>query len=473
MNQAVYTLEEESRKVKYAGTISSRVPRNGFKLPYALMLLHIPLGVFLYNAGWFALIHPLAVLFIGMRRALQVEEKLDRVALIPAYIVGAEILWRMANVPVFWEFGKYASALIMITALVKRNLWKMPAFPVFYFVLLLPACFLVFTENRLSQVQNLISFNLSGPFLLFVSCWFFSQIKIGELKIKKLFLALIIPLISVLVTTLFYTVTAPEIEFTGESNFATSGGFGPNQVSSMLGLGVFLCFSSFLLFKNSFDFSIFLGATAMLFTAQCVMTFSRGGIYNAVGSVSLVVLLQLRNLNKNIRRLIPLAVLVGIFLVLVFPFLNDFTGGALQERFEDRETTGRFEIVEADLKVFAENPVLGVGLGGADNARQKFLDSKTAISHTEFSRLLSEHGSFGLLALGTIVLMFIFNFRKQTSNFGRALVVGVFAWSTLFMLGAGMRLAAPSFLLGMIYLTAVNFQTKTAARQAPKRLVER
>jgi len=53
------------------------------------------------------------------------------------------------------------------------------------------------------------------------------------------------------------------------------------------------------------------------------------------------------------------------------------------------------------------------------------------------------------------------------------LVVGVFAWSTLFMLGAGMRLAAPSFLLGMIYLTAVNFQTKTAARQAPKRLVER
>jgi O-antigen ligase len=473
MNQAINMIETEHRPiVKYARSVSRSVP-NSLKFPLFLILLHLPLGLLLYNAGWAAVIHPAAVLFIGMRRALLVEEKLARVALIPAYIVGAEILWRMANVPIFWEFGKYAAGLIMITALIRRRFWKMPAFPVFYFVLLLPAALIVFIENRLNVVQNLVSFNLSGPFLLAVSCWFFSHLQMSRSEARKLFLALIIPLISVAVVTLFYTVTAPEIEFTGESNFATSGGFGPNQVSSMLGLGAFLCFASFLLFKNSFDYSIFFGAAALLFSAQSVLTFSRGGIYNAVGAILLIIVFQLRSLSQSFRRLLPITILVGLFLVVIFPFLNNFTGGALLERFEDSETTGRFEIVEADMQVFLENPILGVGLGGADVARQKFLNSKEAISHTEFSRLLSEHGSLGVFALGTIALMIIFNFRKQKSSFGKAFVAGVFAWSSLFMLGAAMRLAAPSFILGMIYLTIINFQTRRAGRPVARRLAEK
>ena len=470
MNHALDALEGESRKTKYVPPISSRM-MNAFKLPYLLIVLHVPLGMFLYNAGSLALIHPLGVLFIGMRRALRVEEKLERVALIPAYIVGAEILWRMAGVPVFWEFGKYGSAFIMITALVRRNMWKMPAFPVFYFVLLLPACFIAFAQNGLSQGQNVVSFNLSGPFLLLVSCWFFSHVEIGERKIRQLFVALIVPLVSVLVTTLFYTVTAPEIEFNGESNFATSGGFGPNQVSAMLGLGAFLCLGGFLLFKNALEYTVFFVVWAMLFAAQSVLTFSRGGMYNAAGAVLLIIVFQLRNFSKNVRKLLPLAVIFAIFLLLVFPFLDDFTGGALQERFEDSDPTGRVDIVEADLRIFNENPILGVGLGGADNARRKYLNSRKAISHTEYSRLLAEHGIFGLLALGAVVLMIIFNFRKQTTSFGKAFVAGVLAWSLLFMLNAGMRLAAPSFILGLIHLTVMNFQMRSVRRRPVEKLL--
>jgi O-antigen ligase len=145
-------------------------------------------------------------------------------------------------------------------------------------------------------------------------------------------------------------------------------------------------------------------------------------------------------------------------LIVIFPYLNDFTGGALQERFEDKEVSGRSEIVKADASIFAENPILGVGVGDADEARGKYVNYRPAASHTEFSRMIAEHGIFGIFSIGALIFMVVFNFRRQETDFGRALVLGFAAWSALFMLNAGMRLAAPSIILGMIYLTVVNFQ---------------
>lgn len=451
----------ESRKAKYAQFISGQIKQT-YKFPLYLVLLHIPLGILLYNAGPLALLHPIGAFVIGMRRALLVEEKLERVAPLAAYIVGAEILWRMAGVPIFWEFGKYGAAFIMLTALLRRKLWKIPAFPLFYFILLLPAAIVTLVEKNLTDSRNMISFNLSGPFLLFVTCWFFSYLKMNQPQLRKLFLALMVPLMSVAVTTFFYTVTTADIEFTGESNFATSGGFGPNQVSGMLGLGAFLAVAGILLFKNALNYTLFFGALAVLFTAQSVLTFSRGGMYNAVGAILLIVLFQMQNLKDAVRRLLPVLAISGIFILVIFPYLNDFTGGALKERFEDSEASGRVEIVDADVKIFAENPILGVGLGNAYTARGKFLYPHKAVSHTEFSRLTAEHGTFGLLAIGALILMMVYNFKKQESSFGKAFVVGFIGWSMLFMLNAGMRLAAPALILGMICLTAVNLQKPPA-----------
>lgn len=467
MNKPIVLQEPGSRNPNYMKLVTKQAQDN-FKLPLLLILLHIPLGIFLYNAGIFGLIHPIIVFALGMRHALIVEEKLERVGQIAAYIVGAEILWRMAGVPVFWEFGKYGAAFIMIAALARRGMWKMPAFAVFYFVMLLPACFVILTQENLTIARNMISFNLSGPFFLLVSAWFFSHLETTQKEFRNLLLAFIVPLMTVAVTTLFYTVTTVEIEFTGESNLATSGGFGPNQVSAMLGLGLFLCVAAFLLFKNSLQYSIYFGALAVLFLAQGMLTFSRGGIYNAVGGILVVAVVQMRNLKEGIRRFLPIVGLVAVFAIIIFPFLNDFTGGSLQERFEDKEATGRFEIVAADAGIFAENPILGVGVGNAYEARGKFLDSHKAVSHTEFSRLIAEHGLFGIFAIIALIFMTVYNFRKQDSDFGRAFILGFVAWSVLFMLNAGMRLAAPSIILGMIYLTVVNAQPPNHRLRRPE-----
>lgn len=417
-----------------------------------LALLHIPLGILLKNLSFLAVLHPLAVLAIGLYFALRKRAKLEQAAAVVMYLIGSEVLWRMVKSPVFWEYGKYASILILVVALVRKGYWKIPVFPLLYFLCLLPATFVTFASNNLAEAHNKVSFNMSGPLLLLVSCWFFLHLKVNAAQLKKVFAPVLLPLLSIAVYTLFNTVTTPEIKFGTESNFATSGSFGPNQVSSVLGLGVFVCLTLFVLFKNSFKETAFLSAVAILLAAQSVLTFSRGGMYNAIGAFVFVLLFQFRNLNQGIKKLLPILAVVVIFLVLIFPFLNDFTGGALENRFKDTNTTGRLDIIDADYHIFMQNPVFGAGVGEAYALRAKYYGKEVG-AHTEFARVLSEHGIFGIFSIIFLLVTAVYNLRRHKSNTGKAFAVGLFVWSNLFMFNAGMRLAAPGLLIGMGFLT--------------------
>jgi hypothetical protein len=441
-----------------------RRPLENFRLPFLLMLAHVPLGVLLYSANRLGIIHFLIVFLFGLRRALNRKFSLEQVAPFVAYLVGVEVLWRMAQVPIFWESGKYASAAIMLVALARRGCWKIPTLPLLYLLCLLPACLLTLISRDFTLSRVLLSFNMSGPFLLFVSCWFCTFLKLDWEQVKAIFFTLIVPILGVAVTTLFYTVTADQINFNTESNHATSGGFGPNQVSAILGLGAFLCVAGYLIFKNRFGEKICFGIFAVFFAAQSVMTFSRGGIYNAVGAMLAVVLFQMTNPRQGFKRLAPIALLAAIFLLLVFPYLNDFTGGNLQARFEESDPTNRSSILFTDIEIFLENPVFGVGVGESFFQYLKLMNTITS-SHTEFSRLLSEHGIFGIFAIISLFLMFVHNLRRQSSSAGRALVAGAFVWSNLFMLNAGMRLAAPAFILGLSCVSVMNLRARIAGER--------
>jgi hypothetical protein len=186
-----------------------------------------------------------------------------------------------------------------------------------------------------------------------------------------------------------------------------------------------------------------------------MLTFSRSGIYNAVGACLALLFFQFRGLGDGARRLIPLVALVFVFLWFVFPVLDNFTGGKLRERFEDTGTSNRVEIAETDLRIFFEFPLTGVGVGSVNEYRKQLYGYGSS-THTEFSRLISEHGVFGAVALFSVILMAIMNFTRQRSRFGRALVAGAAVWCVLFMFGAGMRLAAPSYLWGLTFVTIVS-----------------
>jgi uncharacterized membrane protein YGL010W len=75
-----------------------------------------------------------------------------------------------------------------------------------------------------------------------------------------------------------------------------------------------------------------------------------------------------------------------------------------------------------------------------------------ASSHTEFSRLLAEHGLFGLGALLLLALMTAQRFRQAQTPVSRAMVLSMMGWSLLFMAHSAMRLAAPAFLFGLAFV---------------------
>ncbi len=430
-----------------------------YRLILILALIHVPLGILIYSQGLLGIAHQVVIFGLAFYCAIQKEVKLEYVAITVAYIIGAEVLWRMAGVSIFWEEGKYGPIVIFALALLRRQFRQLPLFPILYIVALIPACVVTLSDRIQSPetARSVLSSTMSGPLFLAVSCVFFANVVVTKAAIWRLLVAIALPLVSVAFATLFHTVSTEDIQFTGESNFATSGGFGPNQVSSMLGAGAFAALLLLIIFHNSFREKLVLGVVALFMAAQSVMTFSRGGIYAAIGATIAASIVLFREPRTAIKRLTPLVVASLIFLVLIFPFMDDVTAGSLSERFEDTKGTNRTEIVEADLDIFLENPVFGAGVGNAYGLRQQYIDRK-AMSHTEFTRMLAEHGLFGAFALVMLIMIAITNTKRQRTMLGQAFVVGVVVWASLFMVNAGMRLGAPSFMWGLTFITIVNEQ---------------
>ncbi len=425
-------------------------------LTLLITLLHLPLGLVLYSSGSIGLIHPILVIAFGLYLAFSKRSNYSSIALVLAYLIGVEVLWRMAKVPIFWEVGKYGGAAIILVAVIRRSRLEIPSLPLLYFLLLIPGCVLAVLTLAPSQVQGLLSFNMSGPLLLLFSSWFFFKERIRPIEFRRLLVALLIPLLCVGFTSFFYTVSAEEITFNDESNFATSGGFGPNQVSALLGLGVFVAAAGAILFRRS-GFTLYFGISALFLAAISMLTFSRSGLYNAVAGIVVLLIFGLRATGAGLKQLALAFAAVVVFAMVIFPVLNNFTGGALQSRFEDTSTANRTDIALSDFAVFAESPVFGVGVGASRQYREKFSEI-SATSHTEFSRLISEHGLFGIGALLALAGTVVINLRRPNSRSGRAFIAGAFAWSFFFMLNTGMRLGAPSFMWGLGFVSIVSIR---------------
>jgi O-antigen ligase len=100
-----------------------------------------------------------------------------------------------------------------------------------------------------------------------------------------------------------------------------------------------------------------------IFLVQSVLTFSRGGLLNLVFALPMAIFFFSRSGGGTMQRVFVLTLVFSAALYWALPRLNSLTGGALQSRYEDLSTTGRAQLVEADLRIWKENPILGVGAG--------------------------------------------------------------------------------------------------------------
>lgn len=404
-----------------------------------------------------------ALLCLGIGLVIAVRRPLHEVPVIVAYIVCSEVLWRMVRAPSLpWEFGKYAISLILLLASFRLRWIRNRVLGIGYFVLLLPSVLLTLYVYELGDLREQLSFNLSGPLSLALSILFFSNIKLSAEQVRRTLYALMIPAIGIVAVA---AITLSEIEiavaFSKNSNKYLSGGFGPNQVSATLGLALLAAILLLLERRQALHLRIVLIVAATVFATQAALTFSRGGLLLALISVLAASIYLLRDNRTRATLLVLSTLLFVVAKLFVVPRLDEFTSGKLAERYSSVDSTGRTTLAGFDLEIFADNPVLGVGPGAALPLREDL--GHAGAAHTEFTRMLAEHGLLGALAIVFLLVVTFRALREPRTSRARAFVAALALWTFLFLAINGMRLAAPSFSFGLACAIAYASRTRSDA----------
>lgn len=379
-----------------------------------------------------------------------------------AYLMSAEILWRItrawaAPIPVFWEFGKYASIAALL-ALGAKQRGDLPVAPIVYFACLLPSVPFALALP-LGEARRLIAFNMAGPFALALAVSAAWRTAPADRPGLKECTAALWPIVGV--AWLCARAIGSGVQFGSESNIMASAGYGPNQVSTMLGLGAFVaCLVASLPGIQPASAGALI-ALAAWFLIQGLLTFSRGGVVAAAGALVIVALQNLRSAASGKSRGLAWGVLVAAGAIAAVWGANTITGGLLADRYGELETTGRAEIARRDIEVAKANPFFGVGPGMTSQAREA-AGGVRAYAHTEYTRLIAEHGIIGVC--GVLVLAgwgfgALWKNRKAPEFYtASALVV----WSLLTMAHSAMRLAATGVAMGLGIAT-LPIRTRRAA----------
>jgi len=439
------------------------------KITYVqLLLLHGLIAVLVYLFRSFAQVYFLFVIGYFIYRIFSNGNKNDEVLLAAAYITGFEVFSRMTGgVGISYEFAKFSVIGFMLIGMFfvgfTRKSWPY----ILFMVLLTPG--ILFSAINLDYDTNFlsaISFNLSGPICLAITALYCFKRKITRERFEHILLAILLPIISMAVYLFLYTPNIRDVLSGTHSNFAASGGYGPNQVATVLGLGMIILFGRIITIKSRFINILDLGLLAFV-SYRGIITFSRGGIVTAAVCAAAFILVYFLTADRREKStLLPrIAFIAGVIMV-TWLYSSISTLGLIDKRYSNQDaagrvkedvSTGRAELMKTELDAFYEAPFTGIGVGKVKEFRLDSTGIESA-THNEVSRLFSEHGLFGLIALMVLVttpLSLIF--KKKQSPY---LVTFLLFW-LLTISHSSMRIAAPAFIYGLALIHIIHAKPRT------------
>lgn len=423
--------------------------RRSAMLPLALFFGgHVALGLAMHFAPSLATLHAVMCLAFGI--VVAATGRATTIAAAIGYVTGAEVLWRMNGASVFWEYGKYTVVAINLVALFRIKVRLNKGLALGYLMLLLPSALLTLSMIGLDRARQQISFNLSGPLALATCAIVFSNLKLTRDDLRRVMLATLGPISAIAAIAVFSTTTASaeELDFGGSSsNYVASGGFGPNQVSAVLGLA--LLFSLLIVLERKMSWAQRIGAIglATVFAIQSALTFSRAGLFLAASGAVGAALYLVRDARTRITVGVLAVTLFAAANWIVIPKLDEFTNGKLVERYTSTTSSGRSNLAGDDVNIFLDHPLLGVGPGMAAPLREA--QGHIGAAHTEYTRLLSEHGVLGIAAMAVLLTLAYRVFRMTRDLTSRAMVLALLVWCGMFLAVDAMRVVAPAFAFGM------------------------
>ncbi len=198
------------------------------------------------------------------------------------------------------------------------------------------------------------------------------------------------------------------INYGTESNFDSSNGLAPVQLSFYLSFTLVITYIYYLKFENMTNKLLYLTVIAIQCTIM-ILTFSRGGLY-FFGAMFILL-----NLEVISKAKINLSYIIGLILLIpignyIFDFTNEQTSGAVIDRYAEEGVSNRDILIEVGINIFQDNPLFGVGTGNFNlvAADPKYFGEISG-AHNEFVRFLAEHGFLGFVFY---VFFFIFLISK-------------------------------------------------------------
>ena len=331
-----------------------------------------------------------------------------------------------------------------------------------YLLILFPGVVIASTTISFeADFRKLIAFNISGPVCLGVSALYCYYKKIKKEDFQRVILMLLMPLIAQMTYLYLYTPSMSDVNISLNGNYAATAGFGPNQISTVLGLGCFLLCTRLFTIKDKF-ITIVNITLLVLMGYRAVITFSRGGVFTAlICTVAFLIFFYYKEGSKKMEGTnIRIIGMTAIFLV-VWLFSSLETSGLIGNRYTNRDaagqlkediSTGRVELIETELSAFYHNPIMGIGVGKGREYRLENLGISIN-THNEISRLLSEHGILGIFALVILIFVPIVFWTKFKNNY---YFLAFVAFWFLTINHSAMRIALPAFVYGLALLYIVD-----------------
>lgn len=436
------------------------------------ILFHVGLGLLVSFVRSAMVAYFLLVVTYFVYRIVVMPNKQREVLIATSYMVGAEVFFRMTKAFFLYETGKYLVILFFVLGMIYQGFKRSSLTYFIYLLLLIPGVYISFLSNDYDDsFRQIILFNLSGPLCLTVAAMYCYG---RSVTIKDMFTYLdyiVYPIIAMTVYVYLYNVDIREVVTGTASTSATSGGYGPNQVATMLGLGAFILYSRFLIPYKHKLVHLLMMLFLIAITHRAIITFSRGGVLVAAVMIiafTFILYVTSRLYTKfkiSYKIIAVIGALIGIWLFSVLQ-----TGGLIANRYANKDalgreksdiTTGRTQLVSADFQAFSKNPVIGIGVGRSKQFYEEELGVEIP-NHNEVSRMFSEHGALGILAL--LILIFAPVVTKFSGRKNIYFYPFIIFW-LLTIAHSSMRIAAPAFIYGLSLLNITYEKKETTVHR--------
>ncbi|MDR7208938.1 O-antigen ligase family protein [Flavobacterium piscis] len=432
-----------------------------------LILIHLAIALAVFAVPFLSKVYALLIPFAGLIYVFGTKNKNNEVLLIAAYMVGVEVFLRMTGGNFNNEYVKVNIIFFMLIGMVYNGFTVNSLIYSFFLILLIPGILLTATSADFStDIKKVLVFNISGPVCLGIAAIYTFKRNISFSDLQNIVKVMGLPIITTTAYLFLYNPSVQDVVTGTQSNFETSGGFGPNQVSTILGLGMFVFFTQLILFSQSKKMLLLNGGLVLLISYRAIVTFSRGGVMTGVVMIMGLMFLLYCYSNAKVKTKLSLVLMVTAILALaVWSYSSFQTSGLINKRYANEDAVGRVKkdrlggreaIMNSELNMFITNPVMGVGAGLGKENRKNMGKIEDAATHNEITRMLSEHGLFGLLGL---IILFITPLIMYIGNRQHFYFLSFYFFWLLTINHAAMRTAAPAFVYALTLLNVTNIKT--------------